>query len=540
MSMDTEINLSDNLRNAMELAKITAADLSRQSGVSISSMNRILSGQGNPSIGNVMKIAEILGVSLDKLTGQPLMPVEGGDQSRKIQQQRIKEEHARETDILASFELHDTELNPAEAARLLSSAANGSWVNSWTDRLVDHEDHLKSRPVSTFPLSSSAVSVDMAFPHELIEEGSIVSLLSVIGAAVTGTDAKITDVRIPSTLVRTFKGASYGVRGLRDTLNKYGRPLLSVTMRPMNGLSAKMYGRAVYEALSGGCDMACDPTMMHSLPENRWRERFRFGAQAQNEAETRTNERKLYVANVTASDMSEMVKRVLYAQEQGLHAVMIDSAAIGWTGVMTISNLCHENDMMLFAMGGRALQGGVMSEQLIAKLLRFAGADVVSVASPLGGNAKKRRQVKGVVCSLIEQDIAPFSEDGVHFDQPTCRMNSSMPACGGGHNPWHFPRLIDALGDDHIIQCGGSVMGHPWGSEAGATATRTAVEALVKARQEGANIAVEGHSILQEAAHSCGELEAALAYWTEGSFLFGVIDGDGQNVQGIVKKEDDK
>jgi hypothetical protein len=37
-------------------------------------------------------------------------------------------------------------------------------------------------------------------------------------------------------------------------LNKYGRPLLGCTIKPKLGLSAKNYGRAVYECLRGGLD----------------------------------------------------------------------------------------------------------------------------------------------------------------------------------------------------------------------------------------------------------------------------------------------
>jgi len=44
----------------------------------------------------------------------------------------------------------------------------------------------------------------------------------------------------------------------RDKLNKYGRPLLGCTIKPKLGLSAKNYGRAVYECLRGGLDFTKD------------------------------------------------------------------------------------------------------------------------------------------------------------------------------------------------------------------------------------------------------------------------------------------
>ncbi|MBA43503.1 MAG: hypothetical protein CMF62_05795 [Magnetococcales bacterium] len=122
--------------------------------------------------------------------------------------------------------------------------------------------------------------------------------------------------------------------------------------------------------------------------------------------------------------------------------------------------------------------------------------------------------------------MAAFPEGMIVFDQPTCGIPAAWPACGGGHNAWHMPQLLDAMGNDIIIQCGGSTMGHPWGSLAGATANRTALEALVKARTMGVHIPTEGRNILQEAAKSSSELKVALKYWQEGAFLFGVINND--------------
>ena len=68
-------------------------------------------------------------------------------------------------------------------------------------------------------------------------------------------------------------------------------------------------------------------------------------------------------------------------------------------------------------------------------------------------------------------------------------------------------------------------MGHPWGSAAGATAARVAVEAVVKAQAESTNIAVDSREILQNAQRQCPELRVALDHWQEGAFLFGVVLG---------------
>ena len=531
--MENTQQISEMLKTAMEAGSISAADLAYKADISIESMRAMLQGKVT-SYTDLEKVSGYLKIEIPIVQDATIREVATQENTQNEIQQKTQAAHTQETDILASFILDGDEYAPQEAARMMTQSAGGSWVHSWTDAFVDFENHNKARPISTLPMPNGDISVDMAFPHELVEAGSIPSLLSVLGACLTGTDTKLADIRVPSTLMRTFNGPAWGIRGLRDRLNKYGRPLTSVTIRPMNGLSPRMYGRAAYEALVGGIDFTCDPTMMHSLPGNDWRQRFRFCSEAARAAEDETGERKEHIVNITASTTEEILTRAEYAKEYGIFALSIDTAAVGWTTLASVAKWCRENDQILFAMGGRSLQSGVMSEQLTAKLLRLVGCDVISTGSPLGGQTNKRRRIKGVMTTMTEQNIAPFEENGIHFDQPTCHMESSMPAVGGGHNPWHFARLIDALGDDFIIQCGGSVMGHPWGSTSGATATRTAIEALIKARGEGENLNVEGRKILQKAAKQCDELQMALDHWNEGAFLFGVIDN---NTSGKVEKK---
>ena len=53
-------------------------------------------------------------------------------------------------------------------------------------------------------------------------------------------------------------------------------------------------------------------------------------------------------------------------------------------------------------------------------------------------------------------------------------------------------QLLDLFGDDVILQFGGGTIGHPAGIQAGAVANRVALEAMVKARNEGRDIRNEG------------------------------------------------
>ena len=75
-------------------------------------------------------------------------------------------------------------------------------------------------------------------------------------------------------------------------------------------------------------------------------------------------------------------------------------------------------------------------------------------------------------------------------------------------------QLIDLFGDDVILQFGGGTIGHPDGIQAGAVANRVALEAMVKARNEGRDIAERGPgdpgargAVLHAAEAGAGNLE---------------------------------
>ena len=93
----------------------------------------------------------------------------------------------------------------------------------------------------------------LTYPLDLFEEGSVTNLLTSIVGNVFGFKAlralRLEDLRIPPAYVKTFWGPPHGIQVERDKLNKYGRPLLGCTIKPKLGLSAKNYGRAVYECV---------------------------------------------------------------------------------------------------------------------------------------------------------------------------------------------------------------------------------------------------------------------------------------------------
>ncbi|KAL8098338.1 hypothetical protein AgCh_031192 [Apium graveolens] len=108
---------------------------------------------------------------------------------------------------------------------------------------------------------------------------------------------RLEDLRIPVAYVKTFQGPPHGIKVERDKLNKYGRPLLGCTIKPKLGLSAKNYGRAVNECLSGGLYFTKEDENVTSQPFMCWRDHFLFCVEAIYKAQAKAGEFKGHYLN---------------------------------------------------------------------------------------------------------------------------------------------------------------------------------------------------------------------------------------------------
>lgn len=112
----------------------------------------------------------------------------------------------------------------------------------------------------------------------------------------------------------------------------------------------------------------------------------------------------------------------------------------------------------------------------------------------------------------IQTDPLPIPANkahGIYFDQHWASMAGVMPVASGGIHAGQTHQLLHYLGEDSILQFGGGTIGHPMGIAAGAEANRVAVEACIKARNEGKDVFAEGDEILRTAGqHSLALLAA--------------------------------
>src|SRR5918994_5736661 len=197
----------------------------------------------------------------------------------------------KDTDVLCAFRFVPQEgVEPIEAAAAIAGeSSTATWTVVWTDRLTAHEHfQAKCYEVTAVPGREGEYIARIAYDLDLFEEGSIANLTSSIIGNVFGFKAlralRLEDMRIPAHYVKTFQGPPHGIVTEREYLDKFGRPLLGATVKPKLGLSAKNYGRVVFEALRGGLDFTKDDENINSQPFMRWRDRYLYAMEAVNRA----------------------------------------------------------------------------------------------------------------------------------------------------------------------------------------------------------------------------------------------------------------
>jgi len=440
----------------------------------------------------------------------------------------------KHTDVLCAFRFVPQEgVDPEEAAASVAGeSSTATWTVVWTDRLTTYEHYqAKCYRVDPVPGTDQYIAY-IAYDVDLFEEGSIANLTSSIIGNVFGFKAlkslRLEDMRIPEVYVKTFQGPAHGIVMEREILNKYGRPLLGATTKPKLGLSARNYGRVVYEALRGGLDFVKDDENINSQPFMRWRDRFLYCMEAVERAQGETGEIKGHYMNVTAADMEQMYERADFAKELGSVIVMID-LTIGYTAIQSMAKWARRNGVILHLHRAghstytRQKTHGV-SFRVIAKWARLMGVDHIHAGTVVGKLEGDPNNVAGYYDTLRLDYVPQNQLHGIYFDQSWVSLPGVMPVASGGIHAGQMHQLLHLLGEDSVLQFGGGTIGHPDGIAAGATANRVAVEAMIQARNEGKDLLLEGPDVLMRAAKWCKPLDRALELWKDVTFDYTSTD----------------
>jgi ribulose-bisphosphate carboxylase large chain len=441
----------------------------------------------------------------------------------------------KETDVLTLFRITPQPgVDPVEAAAAVAGeSSTATWTVVWTDLLTACDIYrAKAYFVEQVPNSANEFFAFIAYECDLFEEGSIANLTASIIGNVFGFKAvkalRLEDMRLPYGYLKTFLGPATGVVVERERLDVFGRPLLGATVKPKLGLSGKNYGRVVYEGLRGGLDFLKDDENINSQPFMRWRERFLYVMEGVNKAGAKTGCVKGSYLNITAATMEDMYERANFAKEVGSVIVMID-LIIGYTAIQSIAIWSRKNDMILHLhRAGHSTYTRQKSHginfRVICKWMRMSGVDHIHAGTVVGKLEGDPNTVKGFYDTLLLSSLKENRNIGIFFDMDWASLRKCLPVASGGIHCGQMHQLVQLLGEDVVLQFGGGTIGHPDGIQAGATANRVALEAMILAKNEGRNYVEEGPEILKTASKECRPLQVALDLWKAITFNYASTD----------------
>jgi ribulose-bisphosphate carboxylase large chain len=443
----------------------------------------------------------------------------------------------KDTDVLALFRITPQPgVDPVEAAAAVAGeSSTATWTVVWTDLLTACDVYrAKAYRVDPVPHAPDQFFAYIAYECDLFEEGSLPNLTASIIGNVFGFKAvkalRLEDMRIPFAYLKTFQGPAQGVIVERERMDKFGRPLLGATVKPKLGLSGKNYGRVVYEGLKGGLDFLKDDENINSQPFMRWRERYLYCMEGINRAAAATGEVKGSYLNITAGTMDEVLTRAEFGKAVGSVIVMID-LVMGYTAIQTAAVWARENDLILHlhragnSTYSRQKNHGI-NFRVICKWMRMAGVDHIHAGTVVGKLEGDPLMIKGFYDTLLLTNLEVNLPYGIFFEMSWASLRKCLPVASGGIHCGQMHQLVHYLGDDVVLQFGGGTIGHPDGIQAGATANRVALEAMIMARNDGQDYfnPEVGPQILRDAAKTCGPLQTALDLWKDISFNYTSTD----------------
>lgn len=313
------------------------------------------------------------------------------------------------------------------------------------------------------------IIVRMAYPWENIGTNFPMIFTTAIGN-IAAARLKLVDLEFPEEYTKHFKGAKFGIDGVRKLLDVPERPLTCAMIKPDTGWSPEQGYTMAYEAYAGGIDVIKDDELLVADPawcpiEQRVKKIVEAGKRAYEE----TGEKKLYTTNLT-DDSFKIRDNAYRALDAGANALMINTYTAGFSALRQLAEdpniqvpiMSHPD----FAAGmAYAPDTGVSIALLWGKLLRLAGADM-AITTNYYGKIPVLRDSYLRTCRELKQKFHHFK---------TC-----MPAPSGGLYQGVVPTTIYEVGTDVMISAGGAVHGHRNGATAGARSLREAIDATME------------------------------------------------------------
>ncbi len=380
------------------------------------------------------------------------------------------------------------------AASVAAESSTGTWTKVY-DGPGSGIPLAREKRALAYDLDYKNLMFKVAYPVELFEADNISGLLAGIVGNIAGmkmvSAMRFYDVRFPRKMVEVFLGPKFGVHGIRKLLKKPKGPIVATVPKPKIGRTSSEQAALAWELFTSGhgtYDGIKDDENLTSLEFNKFDDRARKVLAKLKDAELRTGKKKFYLANITHSNIGIMETRAETIKKNGGIYMMIDVVTTGFSAVDTMRR--KETGLAIHA--HRAMHGFITRDNspgvhgkgklfgfsismiVLAKIFRLLGVDSLHGGSPL---AKMEDYGEAEYIRNILQDTETQEHEKIpSLGQKWHHIKPVWMVASGGLHPGDFEAVIKALGEDIMLQCGGGLLGHPGGVEAGVMAIEQARE----------------------------------------------------------------
>ncbi len=255
---------------------------------------------------------------------------------------------------------------------------------------------------------------------------------------------RITDVKLPWIMMKSFGGPLEGMDGIREICGVYGRPLLATALKPL-GLAASDLARIAGECARAGIDIIKDDHGIVDQHFHPFEERIARVSEAVTAANIQTGRRTLYFPNL-CGPVGEIDDQARLAVQHGIKGVLLSPQLLGFDIMRHIS---RKYNLMIMAhpsfTGTQFTMNthGIAPHVLLGRLFRFFGADI-SVFPSWGGRFWFSREECSRIASALTEPLP---------------VHGSFPAPAGGMRIERFGEVAEVYGENAVLLVGGALLG---------------------------------------------------------------------------------
>lgn len=276
---------------------------------------------------------------------------------------------------------------------------------------------------------------------------------------------KLMDFEFRKSFTRRFEGPQFGIRGLREILEVYDRPIFFGVVKPNTGLSPEDFAELACQSWLGGLDIAKDDETLSDVAWSPLAERAEKVGKARPRAEAITGEKKMYLANIT-DEVDQLIALRDSAVEGGANALMINGMTTGLSAARMLRK--HSRVPLVahcdFIAPITHIGFFGASAKVMTKLQRLAGFDVIIF--PGFGARMKTPDDEALQCAQA-------------CLQPWGQIKPALPVPAGSQWAASSAHLYERLKTvDFGIVPGRAVFAHPMGPSGGAASLRQGWDAV--------------------------------------------------------------